>query len=114
MRHRQLLFLDGELPLQHGNAFPVFPGKLLGDTDGFLVGHVGGETATAFDVASEPEKVRERYGENVNGMSLLLARRLVEANVPFITVFWKEYETTLAKKCKSAGGWDTHGNNLAA
>ncbi len=70
-------------------------------------------TATAFDVSSEPEKVRQRYGENVNGMSLLLARRLVEAEVPFVTVFWKENESTLAKKCKSAGGWDTHGSNFA-
>jgi hypothetical protein len=66
----------------------------------------------AFDVASEPAHIRERYGENVNGMSLLLARRLVEAEVPFITVFWKEDKNRLAKKCASAGGWDTHGNNF--
>ncbi len=45
-------------------------------------------------------------------MSLLLARRLVEAEVPFITVFWKENED-LAKRCKSAGGWDTHGSNFS-
>ena len=44
-------------------------------------------------------------------MSLLLARRLVEAGVPFVTVFWKEDER-LAARCKSAGGWDTHGNNF--
>ncbi len=44
-------------------------------------------------------------------MSLLLARRLVEAGVPFVTVFWKENEA-IASKCKSAGGWDTHGNNF--
>ena len=69
-------------------------------------------TTTAFDVAREPVAVRERYGETVNGMSLLLARRLVEAGVPFVTVFWKENEAKLAKKCASAGGWDTHGNNF--
>ncbi len=69
-------------------------------------------TATAFDVSQEPEALRERYGPNVNGMSLLLARRLVEAEVPFITVFWKEDEQRLANKCASAGGWDTHGNNF--
>jgi len=68
-------------------------------------------TTHAFDVASEPESVRERYGKTVNSMSLLLARRLVEAEVPFITVFWKENEA-IADKCKSAGGWDTHGNNF--
>ncbi len=69
-------------------------------------------TAAAFDVASEPAAVRERYGETVNGMSLLLARRLVEAGVPFVTVFWMENEAKLAKKCGSAGGWDTHANNF--
>lgn len=70
-------------------------------------------TTEAFEVAREPAAVRERYGETVNGMSLLLARRLVEAGVPFVTVFWKESEDKeLAKKCASAGGWDTHGNNF--
>jgi uncharacterized protein (DUF1501 family) len=68
-------------------------------------------TTSAFDVASEPDLVRERYGQTINGMSLLLARRLVEAGVPFVTVFWKENEA-IAGKCKSAGGWDTHGNNF--
>lgn len=69
-------------------------------------------TSEAFQVAREPEAVRDRYGQTVNGMSLLLARRLVEAGVPFITVFWKEDEQRLSKKCASAGGWDTHGNNF--
>ena len=55
--------------------------------------------------------MRERYGQTVNAMSLLLARRLVEAEVPFITVFWKENEA-IKDQCKSAGGWDTHGNNF--
>jgi hypothetical protein len=68
-------------------------------------------TTAAFDVAAEPAAVRERYGQTINGMSLLLARRLVEAGVPFVTVFWKENEA-IAGKCKSAGGWDTHGNNF--
>jgi hypothetical protein len=69
------------------------------------------QTAEAFDVSREPENLRERYGQTVNGMSLLLARRLVEAGVPFVTVFWKENQD-IASKCKSAGGWDTHGNNF--
>jgi hypothetical protein len=68
-------------------------------------------TAAAFDVSDEPLRIRERYGQTVNGMSLLLARRLVEAGVPFVTVFWMENEK-LSDKCKSAGGWDTHGNNF--
>ncbi len=68
-------------------------------------------TAAAFDVSREPLRLRERYGATVNGMSLLLARRLVEAGVPFITVFWME-DPRIADRCKSAGGWDTHGNNF--
>ncbi|MEZ6046792.1 MAG: DUF1501 domain-containing protein [Planctomycetaceae bacterium] len=69
------------------------------------------QTTNAFNVENEPIELRERYGETVNGMSLLLARRLVEVGIPFITVFWKENEK-LADQCKSAGGWDTHGDNF--
>ncbi len=67
--------------------------------------------ASAFDLTKEPQKLRERYGNNINASSLLMARRLVEAGVPFVTVFWKEDEST-AKQCKSAGGWDTHSDNF--
>lgn len=69
------------------------------------------DTTEAFDIASEPLSVRERYGKSLNAMSLLMARKLVEAEVPFITVFWRE-DDALSKKCRSAGGWDTHGNNF--
>ncbi|WP_152053537.1 DUF1501 domain-containing protein [Tautonia marina] len=68
-------------------------------------------TSRAFNLLDEPEAVRARYGETTNGMSLLMARRLVEAGVPFITVFWLE-DRSIANRCKSAGGWDTHGNNF--
>jgi uncharacterized protein (DUF1501 family) len=70
-------------------------------------------TSDAFDVAQEPSHVRERYGQTVNGMSLLLARRLVEAGVPFVSVFWMgDPKAAEARKCASGGGWDTHGNNF--
>lgn len=68
-------------------------------------------TANAFDLNQESEKTRKRYGETVNGASMLMARRLVEAGVPFVTVFWK-YNEKFKAKCKSAGSWDTHGNNF--
>ena len=68
-------------------------------------------TAGAFDIAGESAKTIARYGPTINGTSLLMARRLVEAGVPFITVLWKENEA-IAERCKSAGGWDTHGNNF--
>ncbi len=50
----------------------------------------------AFDLAREPRAVRERYGPRTIGQSCLLARRLVEAGVPFVTV--------------TDRGWDTHDN----
>jgi hypothetical protein len=65
----------------------------------------------AFDLLKEPKSVCQRYGETINGTSLLMARRLVQAGVPFVTVFWKG-DTKLNDKCKSAGSWDTHGNNF--
>ncbi|PQO25617.1 DUF1501 domain-containing protein [Blastopirellula marina] len=69
------------------------------------------QTSKMFDVESEPESIRARYGPTVNSTSLLLARRMVEAGIPFITVFWKENEA-IKNKCRSGGGWDTHGNNF--
>jgi hypothetical protein len=54
---------------------------------------------TAFDVNREPVKLRDRYGRNDLGQCCLLARRLVEAGVTFVTV-------------QAGGGWDTHGNNF--
>ena len=70
------------------------------------------QSTSAFDLTKESPKTIERYGKTINGMSLLVARRLVEAEVPFVTVFWKGDMDKLGKKCKSAGSWDTHGNNF--
>jgi len=70
-------------------------------------------TKDAFDIASEPQSVRDRYGDDLNAMSMLMARRLVEAGVPFVSVFWKGDKKAAEKlNCKSGGGWDTHGNNF--
>lgn len=54
----------------------------------------------AFDIAREPEEVRERYGRNDFGQRLLLARRLVEVGVSFVTCYY--------------GGWDHHENIFSA
>lgn len=69
------------------------------------------QTKAAFDLRAEPASVRESYGPGINSMSMLLARRLVEVGVPFVTVFWKG-DKQLDLLCKSGGGWDTHGNNF--
>ena len=58
---------------------------------------------TAFDLGREPPAVRDRYGRDLFGQSVLLARRLVEAGVPFVTVH---------TEAKPNGHWDTHENNF--
>ncbi|MBI3407326.1 MAG: DUF1501 domain-containing protein [Planctomycetes bacterium] len=58
---------------------------------------------SAFDLALEPVAVKERYGRDIFGSSVLLARRLVEAGVTFIAVH---------TEAKPNGHWDTHENNF--
>ena len=68
---------------------------------------------SAFDLSGETKALKDRYGETVNGSSLLLARRLVEAGVPFVSVYWRgDLKKSDKLKCASGGGWDTHGNNF--
>lgn len=50
-----------------------------------LVSAVG---QAAFDLTKEPDQVRDCYGRNPHGQSVLQARRLVERGVPLVTVFW--------------------------
>ncbi|MBZ5595627.1 MAG: DUF1501 domain-containing protein [Acidobacteriia bacterium] len=57
----------------------------------------------AFELAKEPESVRQRYGENRFGQSCLLARRLIEAGVRFVTV--NMFETVFDEIT-----WDIHGS----
>jgi hypothetical protein len=58
----------------------------------------------AFDLAQEPERVRARYGNHNFAQALLLARRLVEAGVPFVTVYWNSPSNL------DDQSWDTHNN----
>jgi hypothetical protein len=60
----------------------------------------------AFDLSREAPALRERYGRNKLGQSLLLARRLVEAGVRFVNVNDKVHNGQLAN-------WDSHENNFA-
>lgn len=62
----------------------------------------------AFDLSKEPEKIRQRYGRTQYGQCCLLARRLVESGVKFVTVYFSQ---SIGGKSKTAGGWDTHGFN---
>jgi hypothetical protein len=62
-------------------------------------------TRQAFDIQREPGPLRERYGRHKYGQSLLLARRLVEAGVRLVTVYWG------GKVNNPLPHWDTHFNN---
>ncbi|MFN3649065.1 MAG: DUF1501 domain-containing protein [Armatimonadota bacterium] len=63
-------------------------------------------TRRAFDVTAEPPKVREAYGMHRHGQAVLVARRLVEAGVPFICVYWHRERPDIDTT------WDTHANNF--
>jgi uncharacterized protein (DUF1501 family) len=58
-----------------------------------------GDAGKVFDLSQEKDAMRDRYGRNTFGQSCLVARRLVERGVPYITINYK-------------GGWDTHKQNF--
>lgn len=62
----------------------------------------------AFDISAEPDELRRRYGRTTYGQSCLLARRLVEAGVKFINVY---FDRSIGGQKTDSGGWDTHGFN---
>ena len=58
-----------------------------------------GDAGKVFDLSQEKDEMRDRYGRTTFGQSCLVARRLVERGVPYITINYK-------------GGWDTHKQNF--
>jgi hypothetical protein len=61
-------------------------------------------TQKAFELHREPPAVREAYGRNIYGQSVLLARRLIEAGTRVACISWAP---------DANATWDTHGNNFA-
>ena len=57
-------------------------------------------TNNPFDLAHEPQKIREQYGHEEWGQALLVARRLVESGVRMVQV--------------NLRGWDTHQKRVSA
>ena len=57
----------------------------------------------AFDLSRETEATRDRYGRDLFGSSTLMARRLVENGVSYVTIHTES---------KANGHWDTHNNNF--
>ena len=70
-----------------------------------LLGTAAG--GAAFDLDEEPPEVRDRYGRNPHGQSVLQARRLIERGVPLVTAFWP------SEGIKNVSVyWDTHSRNF--
>jgi hypothetical protein len=61
------------------------------------------QVRTAFDLSQESDATRERYGRNIHGQCVLMARRLVEHGVPLVSVNWHN---------DGKNFWDTHGDNF--
>ena len=82
------------LPLKSGRDYDEFRSQAASMV-------TSGDAAAAFDLSREPAAVRERYGRHSWGQSHLLARRLVEAGVRFVTTVNGPSIT-----------WDTHQDNF--
>jgi hypothetical protein len=61
--------------------------------------------ARAINLACEPAAVRQRYGRHLFGQGLLLARRLIEVEVPLVTVYWIDP----TPPGEGGGEYDSHG-----
>jgi uncharacterized protein (DUF1501 family) len=68
--------------------------KALYDSEEQAYELILGDAGKLFDLSQEKDDLRERYGRNTFGQSCLMARRLVEKGVPYVTINYK--------------GWDTH------
>lgn len=64
----------------------------------------GPKARSAFDVSQEPDSVKAKYGDHEWAKQALLARRLVEAGVNFVTIDLSHHG--------ASGTWDTHGDNI--
>ena len=78
-----------------GRAMPGDPRlKALDQCEEQAYDLILGDAGKLFDLSQEKDELRERYGRNTFGQSCLMARRLVEHGVPYVTINYK--------------GWDTH------
>ena len=70
------------------------------------------EGREAFNLDREPTKLRDRYGRHPLGQNLLLARRMVEAGVRFVTVNGWTGQAPHDTKGPPSSSWDMHGGNM--
>ena len=81
------------------HALPHHPAlQALARSQGQAYEMILGDGSKTFDLSTEKNEVRDRYGRNTFGQSCLMARRLIERGVPYVTI--------------NNNGWDTHKNNF--
>ena len=84
-----------------GHAMPADAEfKASDECEAKAYGMMFGDARTLFDLSTESDEMRERYGRNTFGQSCLMARRLVEHGVPYVTI--------------NSRGWDTHKQHFEA
>ena len=89
-RRIERIALHGEIDTNYARAFDLLTSPAL---------------KRAFDLSAESDSLRDRYGRNQLGQSLLLSRRLIESGVRFVTCF-------SGSNPGDPFGWDTHGDNF--
>jgi hypothetical protein len=83
--------LSREFSASYGEAYSLLAGEGI---------------RAAFDLSREPASLRDRYGRTTYGQGCLLARRLVEAGVRFVNLYFSD---SIGGRFIGKGGWDTHG-----
>ena len=91
------------LERQHATFAGAAPGQLHDHQSRAFESITSPQVRKAFDLSCETDKVRDDYGRNIHGQSVLMARRLVEHGVPLVTVNWHN---------DGKNFWDTHGDNF--
>jgi len=99
--------LDHSLELLEKNERALGMSRLYGQAYQMLSSPQARE---AFNLSAEAATVRDRYGRHRSGQALLLARRLVEAGVPYINVIWNHSNRGQDRDPADTDvcGWDTH------
>jgi hypothetical protein len=95
-RYAMLTDLEKYQKAVEGSATPVKAREVFYEKAHGII--TSPQAKKAFDIAAESDRTRDRYGRTQFGQNCLLARRLIEAGVQFVTV--------------TDGGWDTHTANF--
>jgi hypothetical protein len=96
-----------------GNTRALDLNRLYGQAYNILA---SAKARESFDLEKEPAAIRDRYGRHRSGQALLLARRLVEAGVPYINVIWNHSNRGQDDSPNETDlyGWDTHNDIFTA